>query len=117
MVPIGGVLATIGGEPSPSTAAAPKDTAAAAPKDTAPDALKDTPSAVPKVAPPDASKDTPPAEEPQRRAIDKKDSIKKSTGDYAEAIDMKAPRIDRTAAAASSPSKACRSKDSSSPMS
>jgi len=35
--------------------------------------------------------------EPARRAIDKKDSIKKSTGEYAEAIDMKAPRIDRTA--------------------
>jgi len=35
---------------------------------------------------------------PARRAIDKKDSIKKSTGEYAEAIDMKAPRIDRTAA-------------------
>jgi pyruvate dehydrogenase E2 component (dihydrolipoamide acetyltransferase) len=40
-----------------------------------------------------------PASEPARRAIDKKDSIKKSTGEYAEAIDMKAPRIDRTAAA------------------
>lgn len=40
---------------------------------------------------------------PARRAIDKKDSIKKSTGDYAEAIDMKAPRIDRTAAASSEP--------------
>jgi pyruvate dehydrogenase E2 component (dihydrolipoamide acetyltransferase) len=39
--------------------------------------------------------------EPARRAIDKKDSIKKSTGEYAEAIDMKAPRIDRTAAAPS----------------
>src|SRR5882757_4792615 len=38
---------------------------------------------------------------PARRAIDKKDSIKKSTGEYAEAIDMKAPRIDRTAAASS----------------
>jgi pyruvate dehydrogenase E2 component (dihydrolipoamide acetyltransferase) len=36
---------------------------------------------------------------PARRAIDKKDSIKKSTGDYAEAIDMKAPRVDRTSAA------------------
>src|SRR3954470_22514749 len=36
---------------------------------------------------------------PARRAIDKKDSIKKSTGEYAEAIDMRAPRIDRTAAA------------------
>src|SRR5882757_4527233 len=44
----------------------------------------------------------PAAEEtPSRRAIDKKDSIKKSTGEYAEAIDMKAPRIDRTAAASS----------------
>ena len=45
----------------------------------------------------------PAAEEPSapsRRAIDKKDSIKKSTGEYAEAIDMKAPRIDRTAAPA-----------------
>ena len=44
----------------------------------------------------------PPAAEepPARRAIDKKDSIKKSTGDYAEAIDMKAPRVDRTSATA-----------------
>ncbi|HSP32735.1 MAG TPA: dihydrolipoamide acetyltransferase family protein, partial [Thermoanaerobaculia bacterium] len=33
---------------------------------------------------------------PQRRAIDKKDSVKKSTGEYGEAIDMKAPRVDRT---------------------
>lgn len=39
----------------------------------------------------------PAAEEaPTRRAIDKKDSIKKSTGDYPEAIDMKAPRVDKT---------------------
>ncbi|MEA2343916.1 MAG: hypothetical protein QOF63_2085 [Thermoanaerobaculia bacterium] len=43
---------------------------------------------------------------PARRAIDKKDSIKHSTGEYAEAIDMKAPRVDRTSAAstASTPS-------------
>lgn len=34
---------------------------------------------------------------PQRRVIDKKDSIKHTTGEYAEAIEMKAPRIDRTA--------------------
>jgi pyruvate dehydrogenase E2 component (dihydrolipoamide acetyltransferase) len=41
----------------------------------------------------------PPAEEaPTRRAIDKKDSIKHSTGEYGEAIDMKAPRVDRTSA-------------------
>jgi pyruvate dehydrogenase E2 component (dihydrolipoamide acetyltransferase) len=40
---------------------------------------------------------------PARRSIDKKDSIKKSTGEYAEAIDMKAPRVDRTAAASNAP--------------
>jgi pyruvate dehydrogenase E2 component (dihydrolipoamide acetyltransferase) len=43
-----------------------------------------------------------PVSEPARRAIDKKDSIKKSTGEYGEAIEMKAPRIDRTAATSSS---------------
>ena len=37
------------------------------------------------------------AEEPQRRKTDKKDSIKHTTGEYAEAIEMKAPRVDRTA--------------------
>src|SRR3954452_470909 len=41
----------------------------------------------------------PAAEQPARRAIDKKDSVKHSTGEYAEAIDMKAPRVDRTSAA------------------
>src|SRR2546423_76688 len=35
----------------------------------------------------------------QRRATDKKDSIKHTTGEYAEAIEMKGPRIDRAAAA------------------
>ncbi len=34
---------------------------------------------------------------PQRRGTDKKDSIKTTTGEYAEAIDMKAPRTDRSA--------------------
>jgi pyruvate dehydrogenase E2 component (dihydrolipoamide acetyltransferase) len=33
----------------------------------------------------------------QRRVTDKKDSIKHTTGEYGEAIEMKAPRIDRTA--------------------
>src|SRR5689334_10924012 len=37
------------------------------------------------------------AEEPQRRKTDKKDSIKHTTGEYADAIEMKAPRVDRTA--------------------
>src|ERR1700674_5522484 len=39
-------------------------------------------------------------EEPQqRRVTDKKDSIKHSTGEYGEAMEMKGPRIDRTQAA------------------
>jgi pyruvate dehydrogenase E2 component (dihydrolipoamide acetyltransferase) len=33
----------------------------------------------------------------QRRVIDKKDSVKHTTGEYGEAIEMRAPRIDRTA--------------------
>jgi pyruvate dehydrogenase E2 component (dihydrolipoamide acetyltransferase) len=46
-----------------------------------------------------------PVEEvPARRAIDKKDSIKRSTGEYGEAIDMKAPRVDRTSAASNASS-------------
>jgi pyruvate dehydrogenase E2 component (dihydrolipoamide acetyltransferase) len=47
------------------------------------------------------------AEEPQRpfdsaqgrRKTDKKDSVKHTTGEYAEAIEMKAPRVDRAAPA------------------
>ena len=38
----------------------------------------------------------------QRRVTDKKDSIKHTTGEYGEAIEMKAPRIDRTAPAPAS---------------
>jgi len=33
----------------------------------------------------------------QRRATDKKDAVKHTTGEYAEAIEMKGPRIDRSA--------------------
>src|SRR5947208_5300931 len=36
-------------------------------------------------------------EEPQRRSTDKKDSVKKTTGEYAEAIEQKGPRRDRSA--------------------
>src|SRR5260221_5970569 len=90
MVPIGGVLATIGGESSPATAAAPKDTA--------PGTSKDTVTAAPKVVPPETSQAASPAEEPQRRAIDRKDSIKHTTGEYAEAIEMNGPRVDRSGA-------------------
>ena len=35
--------------------------------------------------------------EPQRRSTDKKDSVKKTTGEYAEAIEQKGPRRDRSA--------------------
>ncbi len=66
MVPVGGVLTTIGGGSSPS-ATAPK-------------------------------KELPAAEDAQRRVTDKKDSIKRTTGDYPETIEMKGPRVDRTAA-------------------
>jgi len=41
--------------------------------------------------------------EPQRRATDKKDSVKHTTGEYAEAIEMKAPRIDRSQPVTSTP--------------
>jgi pyruvate dehydrogenase E2 component (dihydrolipoamide acetyltransferase) len=53
---------------------------------------------------------------PARRAIDKKDSIKKSTGDYAEAIEMKAPRIDRTATAGAPPAQQDDGRRRSSPL-
>ncbi len=42
---------------------------------------------------------TPETDEPQRRALDQKDSIKHSTGEYMEAVEMKGPRRDRTAPA------------------
>src|SRR5437667_3802982 len=38
----------------------------------------------------------PQAQPQQRRVTDKKDSVKHTTGEYAEAIEMKAPRIDRS---------------------
>jgi pyruvate dehydrogenase E2 component (dihydrolipoamide acetyltransferase) len=38
------------------------------------------------------------APQEQRRATDKKDSIKHSTGEYGETMEMKGPRVDRTSA-------------------
>jgi pyruvate dehydrogenase E2 component (dihydrolipoamide acetyltransferase) len=91
MVEVGGVLATLVAE---GEKAAPKRAAPAA--SPAKEAEKTKPTSEdPGVTPTAAAQDS-----PSRRAIDKKDSIKKSTGDYADAIDMKAPRVDRTAAAA-----------------
>jgi pyruvate dehydrogenase E2 component (dihydrolipoamide acetyltransferase) len=70
MVPVGGVLATLLGPGEKAAAPAP------APERPAAEAAAAT----------------------QRRKTDKKDSIKHSTGEYGEAMEMKAPRIDRTAA-------------------
>ena len=38
------------------------------------------------------------APEPSRRATDRKDSFKHTTGEYGEAVEMKGPRVDRAAA-------------------
>jgi Pyruvate/2-oxoglutarate dehydrogenase complex, dihydrolipoamide acyltransferase (E2) component, and related enzymes len=83
MVEVGGVLATIlgAGEKRVAPAASPASASASA-KPIADEAAGATQSSA-----------------PSRRAIDKKDSIKRSTGEYGEAVDMKAPRIDRTSAA------------------
>ena len=78
VVPVGGVLATIGN---------------GAPASAGDKVQKKTP-------PPPAEAGAPsqPQPEPeQRRATDKKDSVKHTTGEYGEAIEMKAPRRDRTA--------------------
>lgn len=81
VVPVGGVLATIGG--AGESAPAPK-------KESKPDAKED------------AKEEKKPEDPQQRRVTDKKDSVKHTTGEYGEAIEMKAPRTDRTAAAAPS---------------
>jgi pyruvate dehydrogenase E2 component (dihydrolipoamide acetyltransferase) len=80
MVPVGGVLATIlaAGEKAPEPRAA---AGSAAPKPQTAEAVKPQPAETPQ----------------QRRATDRKDSIKHTTGEYSEAIETKGPRIDRTA--------------------
>src|SRR5947207_10274545 len=70
MVPVGGVLAQILGEGETAAPAPPSAKSAA-----------------------EGSDDT---SELQRRATDKKDSVKKTTGEYAEAIATKGPRRDRS---------------------
>lgn len=67
MVPVGNVLVKILAEGESDDAPAPKK--------------------------PDSEKDA----EPQRRATDKKDSVKHTTGEYHEAIEQKGPRRDRSA--------------------
>ena len=91
MVPVGGRLATIlgAGEKAPAPAPAPKP---AAPE------------------PPAA------AAEQQRRVTDKKDSVKHTTGEYAEAIETKGPRRDRTQAAEAAPPQKTEGRQRSSPL-
>ncbi|HVS30673.1 MAG TPA: dihydrolipoamide acetyltransferase family protein [Thermoanaerobaculia bacterium] len=83
VVPVGGVLAMILAEGEKDAAPAP----APAKKDGAP---------VPSPAPSARGGEDTPAPQ-QRRATDQKDSIRHSTGEYGEAVDMKGPRRDRTA--------------------
>jgi pyruvate dehydrogenase E2 component (dihydrolipoamide acetyltransferase) len=66
-------------------------------------------------APPSPKKE----EEPQRRATDKKDSVKHTTGEYHEAIEQKGPRRDRSAPeapAAETPSAETGDRKRSSPL-
>lgn len=76
MVPVGGVLALI-------LAPGEKDEAPAAEKKTEPA--------------PEKKSEAADEEEPQRRATDKKESVKHTTGEYHEAIEQRGPRRDRSA--------------------
>ena len=50
------------------------------------------------LAPGEKEEAQPKEPDPKRRATDRKDSIKHTTGEYAEAIETKGPRVDRAAA-------------------
>ena len=76
VVPVGGLLANI-------LAAGEKEAPKSAKK-------KDAPAPAPAAQEADADQ--------QRRATDKKDSVKHTTGEYGEAMEMKGPRIDRSSA-------------------
>ncbi len=95
VVPVGGVLAKI-------LAAGEKD---AAPAAAAP--------AAESAAPP--QKQDAPAPQ-QRRATDQKDSVRHSTGEYGEAVDMKGPRRDRTTNVVSMPQQQGGGRARSSPL-
>jgi pyruvate dehydrogenase E2 component (dihydrolipoamide acetyltransferase) len=86
MVPVGNVLARI-------LAEGEQDAAPAAPKE---ETKKEEPKEeAPKQQAP--KQDEPKADDPQqRRATDKKDSIRHSTGEYGETVEHKGPRRDRT---------------------
>lgn len=80
MVPVGGVLATIGAAGA-NSAAGSRGPRAVEKDDAAPSAKSKQ-------------------DEQARRVTDKKDSVKHTTGEYGEAIEMKGPRVDRTSAPA-----------------
>ncbi|MEO8035220.1 MAG: dihydrolipoamide acetyltransferase family protein, partial [Acidobacteriota bacterium] len=83
VVPVGGILAMV---LAPGEKDTPKKPAAEGqPKGAATKSAKAA-----------AAEDRATEADPQRRATDQKDSIKHSTGEYGEAMEMKAPRIDRT---------------------
>lgn len=98
-VPVGGVLATILG-PGEKASGAPASSPAQ------------------KKEPAGEAADAPPkAEEPQqRRATDRKDAFRHSTGEYGETIEMKGPRVDRTQAAKAVPTPAGDGRRRSSPL-
>ena len=99
MVPVGNVLARILAEGEQDEApAAPREEAKKeeAPKQEAAP-KQDEPKAEAKAEPKDEPKGEPKADDPQqRRATDKKDSIRHSTGEYGETVEHKGPRRDRT---------------------
>jgi pyruvate dehydrogenase E2 component (dihydrolipoamide acetyltransferase) len=99
MVPIGETLARILGDGEKEEAAAPKQESAPAP---APEA-KDQPKDQPKEQPKEEAKDE---ASPQRRGTDRKDSVKHTTGEYAEAIEHKGLRRDKTQSEPSTPAEA-----------
>jgi pyruvate dehydrogenase E2 component (dihydrolipoamide acetyltransferase) len=94
MVPIGGVLATIVGAGEAPQKSAPR--AASGPPDAA---KKEQPAAAAAASPKSGNahaEEKPPAASQNRRATDKKEAYKHSTGEYAEAIETRGHRVDKT---------------------
>ncbi len=96
MVEVGGVLASILGarEKAPDTKKVSSVAPAASPAKSEKQSGTSEKNAGEAAGAPQAGASSP---VPSRRAIDQKDSIKHSTGEYGEVMEMKAPRIDRTA--------------------
>jgi len=85
MVQVGGVVARILAPGEGADEGLPKE------KEAPPTAKAEEPKSS------ETKAETPQTDEPQRRALDQKDSVKHSTGEYMEAVEMKGPRRDRTA--------------------